>query len=242
MLLLYFLASLLALVFVYFSCSRRWLSSLCIRAMLATQMHSNWATQPTLYDPIWLYNVLLYSSTIFLDSNNRFYLLHTLFWGMYHVNLYWWFIIISILQVHISSKTPLLDSQLVTIILDWISNNHFWAKLFVTNTFSEWISGLKLFIKWLQPPMHCDVPKMDFLLIKITWYKEVLAFLSVYVRGHSSFFSFKFSIIDVQHRSGFRPLRRVSPKKYQPSASWCWFGTHVQNCCHWKKSASSIFI
>ena len=103
LLLLYFLACLLALVFVYFSCSRRWLSSLCIRAMLATQMHSNWATQPTLYDPIWLYNVLLYSSTIFLDSNNRFYLLHTLFWGMYHVNLYWWFIIISILQVHIIS-------------------------------------------------------------------------------------------------------------------------------------------
>ena len=35
----------LALVFVYFSCSRRWLSSLCMRAMLATQMHSHWATQ-----------------------------------------------------------------------------------------------------------------------------------------------------------------------------------------------------
>ena len=50
------------------------------------------------------------------------------------------------------------------------------------------------------------------------------------------FFSFDFSFIDVQHRSGFRPLRRASTKKYQPSASWCWFGTHVQNCCYWKKA------
>ena len=102
--------------------------------------------------------------------------------------------------------------------------------------FLDEYQGYELFIKWLQPPMYCNVPKIDFLLIKITWYKEVLAFLSVYVRGHSSFFSFEFSIIDVQHRSGFRPLRRASTKKYQPSASWCWFGTHVQNCCYWKKA------
>ena len=72
--------------------------------------------------------------------------------------------------------------------------------------------GYELFIKGLQPPMRCNVPKIDFLLIKITWYKEVLAFLSVYVRGHSSFFSSEFSFIDIQHRSGFRPLKRASQK------------------------------
>ena len=142
MLLLYFLACLLALVFVYFSCSRRWLSSLCIRAMLATQMHSNWATQPTLYDPIWLYNVLLYSSTIFLDSNNRFYLLHT-YTVLRHVSCKF----VLMIYHHINPPSPYLlkillhDSQL-SIILDWISKNHYWAKLFVINTFSEWISGL----------------------------------------------------------------------------------------------------
>ena len=104
---LYFLACLLALVFVYFSCSRRWLSSLCIRAtMLATQMHSNWATQPTLYDPIWLYNVLLYSSTIFLDSNNRFYL-HTTYTVLRHVSCKF----VLVIYHHINPPSPYLQKS-----------------------------------------------------------------------------------------------------------------------------------
>ena len=85
-----------------------------------------------------------------------------------HLNFDWHYIAMHRTEVRWRFRKILLPSQNIWTLLTLFLN--------------------ELFIKWLQPPMYCNVPKIDFLLIKITWYKEVLAFLSVYVRGHSSFF------------------------------------------------------
>ena len=148
--------------------------------------------------------------------------------------MYWWFIIISILLF--KNHPP------------WWSTMHYFrlnfkyliiieqSCLLLCNTFFEWISGLKIIYQVITTSNALRCSKNRLPLDKDNVIQRSFSiFERVCQRTFQFFFSFEFSIIDVQHRSGFRPLRRVSPKKYQPSASWCWFGTHVQNCCHWKK-------